>query len=117
MSHSSSTTCTKSTNNTQIYVITTASSIDADENGFGRLIDSGAVGYFMSLEDARCAILENRCDIHEQTNRYAVIETVQEGLYGCDTESEWYEWSQEAQAYHEIPKPKALRHMCGFSFQ
>jgi hypothetical protein len=117
MSHSSSTTCTKSTNNTQIYVITTASSIDADENGFGRLIDSGAVGYFMSLEDARCAILENRCDIHEQTNRYAVIETVQEGLYGCDTESEWYEWSQEGQAYRKIQKPDALRHIGGFSFQ
>ena len=103
---------------TRIYAVTTATRISEDgaDQGCATLEEHESVGFFTDVEDARVAILENRGDIHELNQDVAIVEAVDEGLYGCDPRVRlMFEWDHASQAYREVPWPAAMERICGFA--
>lgn len=71
------------------------------------------IGFTHRLDDAIKAILDNVCDIHEQTFTYALIEDIEEGLYPNVVSEKWFEWTDDG--YHPIDKPEQFRQYGNFA--
>lgn len=101
----------------RIYAISIAYDIDMEgaESGMATLKNCDCVGFFTNEADAVRAVEENMGDIWETTNKVAIIEAVDEGVYGCDpTSRHFFRWGDDMH-YHEEPWPEALEHICGFA--
>ncbi len=70
-------------------------------------------GFFETQERAIDVIKNNKCDIHENCYRYAVIECLEPGLYPDDLDPLFYEWIDGR--YQRIEKPKEWEGICGFT--
>ena len=64
-----------------------------------------SVGFYSSVEKAKEAIEENRCDIFESFYEYAVVEAVEEGLHPKTTEEAWYKWDHGKGRYVACETP------------
>lgn len=49
-------------------------------------------GYFFSLESAREAVENNRCNIYEEKYELVLIEEIKEGIHCRATSVAWYKW-------------------------
>ena len=52
-------------------------------------------GFFHELKEARKAVRENRCDLHECLYNFLVIERYTEGIHSFGDIAEFYEWKDE----------------------
>lgn len=69
-----------------MYFVTTLRVLDKDV-----VDDCRTVGYFTSYGEAYDCCKFNRCDIFEDGfYNYAVITTIEEGLYSTQTEQQWF---------------------------
>lgn len=65
-------------------------------------------GYFLELKEAKEAVLENRCDIHELYYGYVVIEEFEEGIHQAPKNEYWYNWRHD-KGYVKCKKPDKLQ--------
>lgn len=49
-------------------------------------------GHFGSLNDAKQAVDENRCDMNEMLYNYIVIENIPYGIHSIGSEQHWFKW-------------------------
>jgi len=84
----------------KIHVITT---IDDKKFPYG----SRTVGFYFDLEIAIDEVENNSCDIHENSFKYCVIESITQGLYIYDIKGIWFEWKEES--YIQIKKPEKFK--------
>jgi hypothetical protein len=69
-----------------MYFVTTLRVLDKDV-----VDDCRTVGYFSSYGEAYDCCKFNRCDIFEDGfYNYAVITSIEEGLYSTQTEQQWF---------------------------
>ena len=77
--------------------------------------DTRTVGWFENFKTADHVIKANVMDIHEQNNRYCVIEEMFPGVYNCPPVAEhWYKWNTKFQEYCPCEKPTNLLKICNF---
>lgn len=97
-----------------IYTVTTFSALP-DWKSY-EPYESRCVGWFATFEDADNAVRKNNGDIYEVGSYpFAIIEKVDEGLYGTSThERTVYEFNRETEMYDPIHEPECLKHLCGF---
>ena len=91
----------------EIYTITTMADIS----------NSRCIGWFSKFEYAENEILNNTYDMYEGMYRYAIIEKVNEGLYGSfgtDLRITFYEWDKNLGCYLKLDGiPISYKQMCG----
>ena len=63
------------------------------------------VGYYGELETALTAVKENRCDIYENTYKYAIVEEVFPGLYPFAPNRWVFEYNRRTGEYNLIDEP------------
>lgn len=63
---------------------------------------SRCFGYYVKEEDARIALKNNNCDMHETMYDYAVIEKVEEGIHPISDIVGWFQYNSEANSYEPI---------------
>lgn len=66
------------------------------------------IGFYSDFNVARNVVVNNICDIHEQTYEYCVIESFGEGIYETSTNEVWFEWINSKKCYVECEKPKSF---------
>lgn len=101
----------------RIYTITTARAIDmrGAADGIAGLVDASCVGFFTDMDEACDAVLQNAVDIHELDNGVAIVEAIDEGLYGSTNEQRaFFMWGSDGR-YHQCDWPEALGRVVGFS--
>ena len=77
-------------------------------------IDQRVPGYFITQQAAIDVVEKNRCDIHENCYKYAVIEELSSGLYPDDlSEPLFYEWKDGK--YQRIDRPTEWESVCNFT--
>lgn len=98
----------------EIYTVTTMSQLP-NINSY-EPYDSRCVGWFQKFEDADHAVRHNNGDIYEVGSYpYAIIEKVDEGLYGTSPhERTVYKFNRKTNLYEPITEPETLKHLCGF---
>ena len=104
-----------------IYLITTLQKLEevvsrtGKRTGIPDFGDVRTVGYYFTYDDARDAVVNNSCDIHETMYNYALIEKVAPGLYnGAVSESRsFFKYDREKDMYDPIEEPAFLYHAYG----
>lgn len=71
-------------------------------------------GYFPTFEEAKDAVLNNRCDIFEYIHEYAVIEKVEDGIHQIDLNPTWYKWNVEKGDYEKTEEPDFAKGYVGW---
>lgn len=79
-----------------------------------RISERRTFGWFAELYDANCAVRYNRCDIHECYYNYAVIEEINQGIFGMAVKEWWWKWDKKQQRYLSINKPKKFKQLTNF---
>lgn len=91
-----------------IFIVTTLE--DRPSMNFKR-----CVGWFDNLKDAEACTVLNCGDIHECSNRWVVIEEVEQGFYSSALAMEyWFEWDENFEQYGRCEKPKKFESICAF---
>jgi len=62
-------------------------------------------GYYPTLDDAKEAVLQNKCDLHEALYNYIVIEEIGYCIHPESTERKWFAWSNSG-CWVECEKPE-----------
>ena len=101
---------------TNIYTITTLEKVETDKNGWFEHGDSRVVGYYMDLDTAKEAVMNNACDINETVYDYAVIEKVKEGIFHPSNKALWFKYDKETDSYKPIDTPKEAKNACACGF-
>lgn len=70
------------------------------------------MGFTFSLQKAKEIVINNKCDIHEQSFKYALVEQYEQGIYHIPKKEYWFEWINCN--YVEIQKPEKLKHITAF---
>jgi len=91
--------------NMKLYFVATIEDLSGDI--------SRVVGFFGTLDEAIDVIEKNKCDIHENCYKYAVIEGLEPGLYPDDLDPIFFEWIDDK--YQHIERPKEWEGLCGFT--
>jgi hypothetical protein len=71
-------------------------------------------GFFFNVENAKNAVENNRCDMHESLYNHIVIEEVGEGISPEVKEIQWYKWDNKKNNYIECTKPKKIENVFNF---
>ena len=74
-------------------------------------------GWFPTKNRAVTAVLNNCCDIHERSYKYAIVEKVGSGIHGSigRSDEEWFEWNDQLGRFYPTDKPKELKGAFGWS--
>jgi len=68
---------------TSVYTVTVCMKME-DSCGWGDLGSCRVVGFYFNEADAVASVLNNAGDMFEMTYNYAIIEKINEGVYGVD---------------------------------
>jgi len=71
-------------------------------------------GWFSKKSDALKCVKINNCDIYECSHTYAVVEEIQEGVFGPAIREWWFKWDKKHERYLNIDKPKELYNVVNF---
>lgn len=100
-----------------IYAIKTMTRCQEDAKYPGYL-DFGHernVGYYTDLGDAINCVSNNDGDIWETIYTFAMIEEIQEGLYGsAGSHTWWFKWNNMNQQYESMDMPDLAANKFGF---
>lgn len=78
------------------------------------ILDSRAVGWFLTKKDAEHVVDRNLGDIYEcGSYPHAVIEEVAYGLYPCCGKSWWFKWRDGK--YRKTKKPAKYKNVVNFA--
>ena len=81
-------------------------------------LDTGDIrvfGYKETFEQAKKALNENWCDMHEHLYKYAVVEEIPSGIHP-DVINRWFfEWNENKEGFFEIEEPKEFLEYCNFT--
>ncbi len=78
--------------------------------------DIRTVGYFESFEEAERRVVNNVLDLYEAGSwPYAVIESIESGLYQICEHPLFYKFNEETKKYEWIDCPEELQHFRGFA--
>lgn len=116
-------------NKEPIYAIMVCTKIEEhiytmkDENGNEKEKPSGfpdfgatrVVGFYHEKENAIDAVKENAGDIWETCYDYAIVETVEPGLYQSSHDRWIFKHNPSTGGYDEIPEPEILNHTVGIT--
>ena len=98
-----------------IYTVTTVSEITDTGLGFAQTGDTRCVGWYSDFSEAEVAVLENRCDLNEAgCYPYAIVETVEEGLYPSGLPRKLYRYDEARERYLPVDEPEGLARICAF---
>jgi hypothetical protein len=98
-----------------MFFITCFSRCEKDERGFFRGGAQRTFGFKETFEDAKYALNQNVCDMHEYLYTYAVVEEMRAGIHP-DVESEvWFQWNEKEKGFFQIEKPKETYGVCNFA--
>lgn len=89
----------------KIYTITVMSLLEKDELGWPHFGDTRVVGWLPKFADAYECVVTNYGDIWETCYDYAIIETVEAGLYSYGKPRWFFKFDEEKKQYIEIPEP------------
>ena len=96
-----------------IYTVMTCTKLEM-ANRRPTLGSARLVGFFTTLNKAAVAVEYNHGDIWEGCYDYAIIEKIEEGLYGTTHERWFYMYIKTAGKYVRIEEPEGFKHFCGF---
>ena len=97
-----------------IFLITCFTKCEKDQRGF---FDGGcerSFGFKYSFEDAKRALNENYCDMHETIYKFAVVEELGPYIHPTVEREVWFEYDFEKDGFFEIEKPQATYGFCNF---
>lgn len=102
----------------RIYVVTTMhipeKILKDNKYPYGFDLKSRTVGFCFTFEDANDCVVNNMCDIYEDTNNIVVIEEAKEGFYNSYENSYWYKYDKKTKEYVRIEKPECFSKIVGF---
>ena len=86
------------------------------KNPVAGLLDKRSMGYFVNLKDAISCVKQNCMDIHEEIYEYAIIESVEEGLFRYTKPEDvlWFLFDDNTKTYIETTCPKSQERVIGF---
>lgn len=61
--------------------------------------NSRCFGYYTTLDEAKEAVEENRCDIHETMYDFVVIEEIGPGIHAEATKELWFKYNPKKDSY------------------
>lgn len=64
--------------------------------------DSRCFGYYANLNEAKKAVEENRCDIHETMYDFVVIEEIEAGIHADTTNNWWFKYNKKEDCYESV---------------
>lgn len=98
-----------------MFFIASIEQISTNHLGWLNTGDVRVVGYKETFDQAKTALNENRCDIHEGIYKYAVIEEILSGLYP-DVINRWFfKWDNKKRGFFEIEEPKEVSEYSNFT--
>ncbi len=98
-----------------IFTISVFNDKDIDNPSYLSLPEMDTSGFYTDKNTAYKAVTENWCDIQERCYDYALIEEVQEGLYGTTNNRQFFEWNEDTKEFVPIEEPKKFKHWQGLS--
>ena len=98
-----------------IYTITTMGKLKEDKNGWPDYGASRVVGFYSLKEDAVKCVEGNYGDIWETYYDYALIEKMEEGLYGVTNDRQFFQYDKSSGRYKKIKEPEFMAHFAGIS--
>lgn len=72
-------------------------------------------GWKSTLQAAKKAVKENKCDLHECLYDYIVIEAMKEGIFPRCEREWWYKWDRDCDKFLPIEKPESLKSIVNFA--
>ena len=105
----------KSESGFKMFFITCFEKCEKDEIGCFVTGDTRTFGYFDNLETCIQALNENICDMHECLHKFAVIESIGQGIHPHAKEISWFRWNDEKQGFFEIEKPRCSRNYSNYA--
>ena len=105
----------KSESGFKMFFITCFEKCEKDEIGCFVTGDTRTFGYFDNLETCIHALNENICDMHECLYKFAVIESIGQGIHPHAKEISWFQWDDEKQGFFEIEKPECTRNYSNYA--
>jgi len=67
------------------------------------------VGYYQDFDYAKETLVENRLDINETINNYAMIEEIRNGLYADNVRRWWFKFDYGKGIYEEWETPEQYK--------
>lgn len=99
-----------------IYTIMSMTNLEKDAmTGMPYFGSTSCPGFYTNSLDAFEAVKNNNCDIFETCYKYALIEEVEEGMYGLTPNRWWFEYNLESGLYEEIEEPEYMKNYGGFT--
>ena len=98
-----------------IYTIMTMTRLEVSDMGWPVFGSTRVVGYYREKEHALECVKYNCGDIWETCYNYAVVEKVEEGLYGITHEREFFKYNRETGEYDPYPEPDFMGHFVGLT--
>ena len=105
----------KSESKFKMFFITCFEKCNKDEHGCFDTGDTRTFGYFDNYKACTQALNENICDMHECLYKFAVIESIGQGIHPHAKEISWFRWNDEKQGFFEIEKPECTRNYSNYA--
>lgn len=99
-----------------IYAIKTMTKCETVDKYWCEFGHERTVGFYTNFLDAYSTVHNNVGDLCETIYNYAMIEEVEEGLYGsAGMRTWWFKYNQDTGTYDEIPIPEFCKNKFGFT--
>ena len=98
-----------------VYTVTTLAKLEDSGLGVADTGETRCVGWYSEFAEAELAVLENRCDLYEAGGYpYAVVETVEEGLYPSGMPRRFYRYDCDRKRYLPMDEPECVARLGSF---
>lgn len=98
-----------------MYFITCFEKLEKDKLGWLNTGASRTFGYYKELKDAKEALNNNSCDMHEYLYKYAIVEEIGEGIHYFAENRWFFEYDDKKGGFFEIEEPAITKNTCNFA--
>ena len=98
------------------WFITVFEYCEEDPLGWPKFGATRCWGFYCDKQDALNTLHENRTDLWETCNNYAILEPYYEGVCGIGDKEDrqFFKYDKERDGYFEIDEPACCKHIVGF---
>lgn len=100
--------CEKGVNPTYFITCTVKDGKTKNKLGYQDYGATRTFGFYHKLNDAREALNENQCDMHEYLYQFAIIEKMYPGIHPCcydENDFEWYKYNPKKGGFYITENP------------
>ena len=77
--------------------------------------DRRVFGFYFDPTEARMAVNENRCNMHEGLYSHLVVEEFPSGIHALAIQESWFCWNKERARWEVTQKPEKLYGIISFA--